>query len=645
MGHRRASTPFSSIGSTTVLMAAIVASAIAFFPSFGGEFVSDDLNAIVNNEFVRGPNASVGEIFQNFSWWGATRGDAPGYRPLTTLTFALNHAMSGMNVANYHVTNILIHATNCALLFYFLGLVGAGAVVATAAAAAFCLLPIHTEAVAWIVGRAELLAATGVLLCLIGLARYRAKGSTANLGFAAIGLLIGLCSKENAVTMLAAPIVIAYFLGRNCSGTPKESAWRTAALGSVVLVATVGAYLLLRNSAGSLAVSSPGDLLDNPLSAVSRGSRLLGALALLGRYTVLTLWPAHLATDYSYNALAIEPGYQGDIYTVIGALAVVVMLGLAGFSFRRSGSENGNQRPALVCFCVVMFAATYSIVSNSIYLIGTIMGERLFYTPSIWLCVIAACGFERAYKAKATWAIGGATLVILAWTVADIHASAAWKTPMSLFERATRNQPKSARAHVELGGAYGSAGRYDDARQQFERALEIKPDYAVAWYNYGNLDARNGNMHGAIASYEKALVTKPNFIQPRYNMALAKRQIGDLPGALEALKRVVSIAPADPSAAQSLGDVALALGENAEAKAAYTRALELHHPNRVSLLINRGVATQRLGGCEPALDDYRAALALAPNHPNAVSNVVSCLQQLGRHAEAAELFRSRGNAR
>ena len=122
----------------TILAAALALTFAAFGNGLSSEFVSDDTNCIVENEHVVGP-LDARAIFSQFSWWGSGRADSPGYRPITTLSFALNHAAVGLTPFSYHVTNFVLHALVVWLLFALsrsLGVTAAGAAAAAATAAA-----------------------------------------------------------------------------------------------------------------------------------------------------------------------------------------------------------------------------------------------------------------------------------------------------------------------------------------------------------------------------------------------------------------------------------------------------------------------------------------------------------------------------
>jgi tetratricopeptide (TPR) repeat protein len=193
---------------------------------------------------------------------------------------------------------------------------------------------------------------------------------------------------------------------------------------------------------------------------------------------------------------------------------------------------------------------------------------------------------------------------------------------------------------MELASAYGREGRVQEALDRFARATAIMPEYAAAWYNRANLLAREGRFAEAEPDYERALQHAPRLVQAWYNLALVRQSLGKLPQAVAAMERAAQSAPADPQIRLALADLLLASGRLPEAISAYGAALAAGS-DPVATRVNRGVALQRIHGCDAALPDYLAAVATAPTHPNARANAISCLRDLGRIAEAERLAAGR----
>ncbi len=629
--------PLLQVGAAALL--ALVLTFAAFGPALRGTFVSDDLNAVVENEWVTGHFDPAG-IVTHFSWWSSGRADSPAYRPATTLSFALSRITGGLEPSAFRVVNFMLNALCAALLFVVARGLGLGLAASAAATAVFAVLPIHSEAVIWVVGRAELGAAVGFLLATAAVLRHRRDGSAVALVVAGLAVAVGMAFKENAVTVLAVPVFLALVLGEG--GPPSDdrsrrpeksaaSALRRDAASFVALATGIALYALLRSSASGPALAAdPGSLLDNPLSVVDPGTRLLGAIAVLGRYLVLTVWPASLCVDYSWNALGIGPGFRASVDTAVALVflaACIVVL--------RKGP---GQRP-VVALGLLFAAAAFSIVSNTVFVLGTILGERLFYLPTAGLCLAAAALVEPALESRdrrhrIAWA--AIALVLVASILVDRRRSEDWKTPVTLFEAAVRVVPSSARAHMELGSAYGQAGRLEDASRHFAEALEIKPDYVAAAYNFGNTLARSGRFDEAAATYRKALAVDPAFTRAWHNLALTEKIRGRPEAWVEAMQKAVASSPRSVVLLGQLGEALLATGRNAEAIRVYDAAAEAGASDAVTFF-NRAVARHRDGGCVAAVEDYRRATSSPGAPAQAFTFAAGCLRELGRNEEAATL--------
>ncbi|MFN2427586.1 MAG: tetratricopeptide repeat protein [Candidatus Binatia bacterium] len=622
MNRRRAADrPFLEFAAAT--LAAFVATWAAFGPGLHARFVSDDVNAIVENEWVAGPFDPAG-IVGNFSWWGEGRADSVAYRPGATLSFAVNRQVSGADPSGFRIVNFALHSLCTGLLYALSRRLGLGREAAGAAALLFAVLPIHSEAVLWIVGRAELGAAAGFLIAALACLRYRENASWPSLVVAAVAVAAGITFKENAVTVLAAPAIYCLALGRE--------RWRRDAAALGALAAGVGAYALLRWSADGPAIArDAGSLLDNPLSVLDTGTRLLGALAVFGRYIALTFWPASLSVDYSYDALAIGEGFRANADSLVAA----AFLAAAAWAVWR-----GPGRRSVIAVGLLLAAASFSIVSNTVFVLGTILGERLFYLPTAGLCIALAALAEPLLVTRATRRPAAAFVAVLVLAAAGVavnrHRSVQWLTPVSLFEAAATALPRSARAHMELASAYGNEGRVDEATRHFALAMAIKPDYTAAAYNQGNVLARAGRYDAAADAYRSALAIDARFARAWHNLALTERLRGRPEAWLDALRKAAEISPRSSALRSELAEALLLTGRHAEALSHYDVLIESGEAIAATHF-NRGVARHHLEGCAGALEDYRQATK-APGAPReAFAAAAGCLRQLGQVEEAEAL--------
>ena len=230
------------------------------------------------------------------------------YRPLTTFTYLVNYAVlgDGTRPAGYHWVNLALHAINVALV-YCLGIVILGETApALALAAIWGLHPLLTESVTNVVGRADLLAAFGILaglLCHLRGASAVGRQKLAWLAGLAAAQAIGLFSKESAVVLPALMLLsdLAWF---------DRAPWRARAAGYGVLALPLAAFFYLR---GQIHPHLLVGFAENPLVQAGFWTARLTAVKVIGKLVWLFFWPARLSADYSYNAvprirLALELG-------------------------------------------------------------------------------------------------------------------------------------------------------------------------------------------------------------------------------------------------------------------------------------------------------------------------------------------------
>jgi protein O-mannosyl-transferase len=437
------------------------------------------------------------------------------YRPLTTLSYLFNYAILGNREepAGYHAINLALHAVNVALV-YFLGLLLLAEFwPAFAMAAIWAVHPVLTESVTNVVGRADLLAAFGVLVGLLCYARsITAVGSRAvlwQLGvFAATA--IGMFSKESGIVVIAA--IFLYDIAW-CRKAPL----RTRIIGYAAAVLPTLAFLLLRAEVIRNTPFVPVPFTDNPIAGGDFWTAKLTAIKVLGKYLWLLFWPARLSCDYSYNQIPLfswsfrswEDWQAFVSLAVYGGLAVLALAG-----FRRS-------KPLF--FFLTFFFAALAPTANLFLLIGTIMAERTLYLPSVAFAGLLAWGGWQAYqRLRPRWpalriaAPALLAVVCLALCGRTFARNLDWYDEHSLWSSALRASPNSYRPHQHIANwlANPPEKNFDAADREAARAiamLEPLPDeqkvalvYTTAGFCFRARADELGPKDGA-AWYRKAL--------------------------------------------------------------------------------------------------------------------------------------------
>jgi tetratricopeptide (TPR) repeat protein len=380
-------------------------------------------------------------------------------------------------------------------------------------AALWAVHPVLTESVTNIVGRADLLAAFGVLAGLLCYAGSVATGGRGALRWR-LGLMaaaaIGVFSKESAVMVVAA--VFLYDIAYCRSAPRRQRLW-----GYLAAALPVGAYLLVRSQVLSRLPVPYLAFTDNPLVGAGFWTARLTAVKVLGKYLWLLVWPQHLSCDYSYGQIPLFTWRLHNWEDGKAVLALAVCAGAvvaATICYRRS-------KP--VFFFIAFFFVTLAPTANLAILIGTIMAERFLYLPSIGFagCLVGA-GWGAYRRLRPRWpaartvAPAALALVCLAFGARTYARNGDWLDERSLWSSAVESSPNSYKAHQHLASVLAAppAAGLDAARDQIERALTILkplPDernvpavYATAGFCYRAMGDALGQNGGAVW-YRKSL--------------------------------------------------------------------------------------------------------------------------------------------
>lgn len=463
-----------------------------YLPSISYDYVLDDTIVFVENNYVKKGFDGLSDIFTTDSfegYFGEKKELLPGsrYRPLSIASFAIEYQILGMNSRASHLINIILYAITCLLLFRILHLLLPKGIDSKTSWLSFAFLttllftihPLHTEVVANVKGRDEIL----VFLLAFGAMYYSLKYVYSQkviwLVISSICFFIGILAKENAVTFAAIiPLAIYLFVSTDL----KKIAMATAPL----LVTTI-IYLMVREGIDVSLFDPPkqtNDLLNNPFVGMDIGERFATIFYTLGWYLKLLFIPHPLTHDYYPYHVPIMS--WGDWQSILSFLAYVGMGVLAVM---------GLKKKSIPAFAILFYLATLSIVSNLVFNIGTFMNERFLYLPSVGFCIFAIWllfGFLREkiqhQKSLAQWLPLGIFVVIsILFITKTITRLPAWESKLSLNEAAIGVSTESTRANCFMGTALFEQYKEDKTKYKdnldlaltyFEKSLEIHPTYS-----------------------------------------------------------------------------------------------------------------------------------------------------------------------
>lgn len=591
------------------MLAVGLAAVLVFANALGNGLVYDDRFLILRNRLVLEQDW-WGVLTTHY--WGGYEGNETGqYRPLTVLTFVLD-GLGGISPFRFHLTNVLLHGLNSALVYALCRRVGLQVWGAGFAALLFAVHPVHAEVAAGVTfGRADLLAALGVLGTLLFYARWHAGEGERFYGFALGAFFLGLLSKESALTAVGA---IAAFDLAFARASLRQRLPRWAGF-----VGAFAVYVLMRRVAAGLGFEADSlSALNNPLVDFGWDVRLYTAAALFWKYLAMIVWPAQLSVDYSFNAIPAVSSLL-NVQTLAGGIAGLGGLALWIMALRKW---------PLAFFLGAVFWAPYSAVSQTAVLINAMFQERFLYLPVLGIFALAGLGFERLLLRQRDLVLALSVLLILGYAWRTVERNRDWRDDLTLYQSAVRAYPGSAKMQHALGDALSERGRFAEAEAAYRQALSIRED-ALTYNNLGNVAVATERWQAAEAAYQQALALGPDDVGAWVNLGLARLRAGRADGAAEAFEKATVLNPGDADIQYNLGAARSASGSHVAAAQAYQRAVALR-PDWAEAHFNLGNALRDSGDAAGAVGAYQRFLSLWRGNPAVADLARQEIERLGR---------------
>lgn len=521
-----------------LVVVVVLAALFVFAPSLGYEFIYDDHVQIQANPWLQSPDG-FRQLFTRPFWaFFQDRGDLATnyYRPLCGGLYALTARAFGVAPLPFHAVSFALHTAvallACGLLLRLRRAPGERAAAAAgpllATGLVFATHPAHAEAVAWVGGQADLLAALFSLLALRAYLASRDSNRESRRRLALVlgplAFLLAALSKETGVAFVLVPIAVE--LGERRLPGPALRGWRGACarLGGYALALAL--YLALRlHALGSLAPRHYG-------VTGGEGEAIAYAFALLGRYLL------YLVAPFPPRVLAQVPRRSPlDAATLAGLGAALLLAVLAVVLIRRGRGPRELVVPLAfgVAFLLPVLAA------DSIG--GANFAERYLYLPSIGLAWLAGAVWARLLSADAPprerLALTTLGLALVAFLgVAAAGRARIYRDDLTLFSAAVASAPGSYIAHHNLGMALFGEGRLAEAEAQYRAALRIAPRSVAARANLGLIEERRGHPDRSRRLYEEALSLSPRHALAALQLSRLESAGGDRSAAARVLDRL-----------------------------------------------------------------------------------------------------------
>ncbi len=597
------------------------------------EVAHDDGIVIVKNEYVQEgisgiPKILTRDAYDSYYRQLNTVNQLSGgrYRPLSIVTFAIEQQFLGPisrdnmdsvlkeNIAYgvrgdqekklnrdmhvRHVINVLWYVFSVVVLLYFLRYIvfKKDPIIAFIAALIFTIHPIHTEVVANVKSRDEIMSLLFMCLTFIFHFKYIEQKKPGMLAAALGCFFLAFLSKEYAITMIfLMPLSLYLFNGFTV---------RKSIQSFLPYIAVIVVYLALRfNVVAPMSENSDSEVLNNPYVFASPSEKLATEISTSLNYLKLLIFPHPLSADYSYNSIPYV-----DFTNLMVWLSLLVHGGLVAVMFM------GLKKRSFISFAIAIYLLHLALVCNIFFDIGATMGERLIYHSSLGFAMAVAWFiykiFEKyvpgpmSYKVMAVFMVA----LILPAGYATIKRNADWKNDGTLFEADLKVVPNSVLVCANVAAAYIS-------RADFQKNDKDKNDY----------------LNRAVALLDHALQIHPDMVASYINRGIAYYKLGDMDKAkanLDSAKRRYPNYPTLPGIYKLVGDDYVKKGWNEygkkgmypEAIAVFRKGIQIDSTN-ADLWYNLGGALYSNRQLPEAIEAWKVALKLKPDYIKAQQGI------------------------
>lgn len=485
-----------------------------YFNTISHDYVLDDVFVTKENAFVQKGFSGIGDIVTSGYFKGYNNVNNQLYRPVVLITFAVEKALFGNDPHISHLFNVLLYAFSILLLFSLLTRLFSKqySLFAFFVTLLFLAHPVHTEVVANIKSRDEILAFIFTLLTLIFILNYLRDKKLYHLIFSYISCFLCIMTKESGITILAViPLILWFFSDLNLNRILLLSA-------PYLLIA--GLYLLIRTMV--LDPFSPGEesvfVLNNSLLGAKNTAEMLATnFVTLGLYLKLLVIPYPLSWDYSYNQI---PVINWSDWKAISSLAAYLFLGIYALIMIR--------KKEIIAFGILFFFITLSVSSNLFVKIGSTFGERFLFVPSLGFCVVLVAllfkipGIKHDLNhRRSKYIYAFIILITAAYAFVTFNRNKDWASFFLLAKSGVGACPNSARTQVALATEYYNLGKSEtdslqrlqylsDAEFHFLKSIEIFPQYGDAIYGLGETYFLKGDMDKALMTFKTVITMQPD---------------------------------------------------------------------------------------------------------------------------------------
>lgn len=631
------------------------------------DYALDDRLVIFENDYTLKGYQGVKDIFtkDSFSgYFGHSKNLVAGgrYRPVSQLSFVVEYETFGGDLKQNvgfnrdpkneklfedsilpfvsHLVNILIYILLCFIVFKSLQIIFEKyendkwyLSIPFLATLLFALHPIHTEAVTNIKGRDEILSMLGAVFTLWCSLKYVKTERIYWVLISFITFSFALFSKENAITFLAVIPLSIYFLST-------KKTWKHYLFTIIPLLLASIIFLIVRSKAlGALmAAEVDPNILNNPFVNATFFEKIATVLITWGIYLKLMIFPHPLTHDYYPHQIEITNFANPVVWIILIAVLFVIY-----YAFKTLSGKK------IISFAILFFIITFSITSNLLYSVGTLMNERFVFVPLLGFSLVCANYFILLMKKKELKKNSSRNLaflilipVLFFYMGKTFARNFNWENDITLFTHDVETSGNSIKCNISAGGSYIKLYHENKkqknlklAKKYLDKALSLDPtsynglllygeyyflkgEYQNSYQIYSDLAKNNPGDPVATENAKIVMIKwKGNQLDEIADMIIKK----EINQAMSNINNILIDSPNNPDAICLKGKIfGQGLLQMDSARFYFNKALQIN-PNHVNSLENMGVSYAIQGELEKALTYLLKANQINPNSESVKKNI------------------------
>ncbi len=570
-----------SLSRVVSFIAIFIITFLVFSKSITGIFIAlDDQVYINDNPFIKLISwQNIKNIFTTF--YNAN------YHPFTTLLYAIEYKLFGMDAASYHIVSLFIHGINACFVFIIMEKLELKKISAFVCSLIFAIHPMHVESVVWISEQKDVLYSLFFLGGLVTYLNYLRNRKNKYLLITLILFLFSLFSKSAAVTFPLIMLLCDFYFKRDFN--------RKTVIEKIP-------FFLLSLAFGIISILSQnaaGAINDDTMVPYSFFQKIFVVGYALFYYIYKLIIPVDLCVLH----------YAPKIIPFYFYMCPIILLLIIGFVWR----SKHLKRSLIFGFLFYLFSVI--LVVQIIPLGYVIVSDRYSYISYVGLIFIIGSihklvkedkiPFLKYFKNYIDYIIAAAILI---FSYLCFQYIGKWQSSVLLFNDIAEKNPQSAYAYYSLGKVQNVGGDFLTALKSFNYSIELDSTIPETYFCRANIYFEQKKYNLAISDYLNAEKLKPSYPENLNNIAFLYSEIGQMENAIQYYSKAIAVAPTE-YLYQRRATCYTYLKNYSEALKDYNKTLEIN-PFLAEPYYNRGVCYYHIQQVEKACEDWKKSSSM-----------------------------------